>query len=118
MAQKRAVVEIPQTFGDEYGRSIAVLPFSDISREKDQEYFCEGLAEEILNALSRITSTTLPSMGVPGPAPSSQSGLLRVAAGADGWLLLISPLAASRLLITTAMNRLITTNTAMTIKLA
>jgi hypothetical protein len=45
MAQQRAVVEIPQTFGEEYGLSIAVLPFSGISSEKDQEYFCEGMAE-------------------------------------------------------------------------
>jgi serine/threonine protein kinase/cytochrome c-type biogenesis protein CcmH/NrfG len=35
-------------------RSIAVLPFADLSREKDQAYFCEGIAEEILVALSRI----------------------------------------------------------------
>jgi serine/threonine protein kinase/Flp pilus assembly protein TadD len=31
--------------------SIAVLPFVDMSREKDQGYFCEGIAEEIINAL-------------------------------------------------------------------
>jgi TolB-like protein/Flp pilus assembly protein TadD len=35
-------------------RSIAVLPFRDLSRERDQDYFCEGMAEEILGALSRI----------------------------------------------------------------
>jgi len=34
--------------------SIAVLPFTDMSQEKDQGYFCEGVAEEILNALSQI----------------------------------------------------------------
>ena len=34
--------------------SIAVLPFADMSREKDQGYFCEGIAEEIINALCRI----------------------------------------------------------------
>ncbi len=34
--------------------SIAVLPFSDLSREKDQEYFCEGMAEEISGALARL----------------------------------------------------------------
>jgi adenylate cyclase len=34
--------------------SIAVLPFADMSAEKDQVYFCEGVAEEILNALTRI----------------------------------------------------------------
>jgi serine/threonine-protein kinase len=34
--------------------SIAVLPFADMSPQKDQEYFSDGLAEEILNALTQI----------------------------------------------------------------
>ena len=34
--------------------SVAVLPFVDMSEEKDQDYFCEGVAEEILNSLARI----------------------------------------------------------------
>jgi TolB-like protein/Tfp pilus assembly protein PilF len=34
--------------------SIAVLPFQDMSPQKDQEYFCEGISEEIINALTRI----------------------------------------------------------------
>jgi len=34
--------------------SIAVLPFTDMSQEKDQGYFCEGVAEAILNALTKI----------------------------------------------------------------
>jgi TolB-like protein len=34
--------------------SIAVLPFRDMSPEKDQEYFCDGMAEEIINALVKI----------------------------------------------------------------
>jgi TolB-like protein/Tfp pilus assembly protein PilF len=34
--------------------SIAVLPFSDLSPARDFEYFGEGLAEEILDALSRV----------------------------------------------------------------
>lgn len=33
----------------EYSRSIAVLPFSNISADSDQEYFCDGIAEEIIN---------------------------------------------------------------------
>jgi TolB-like protein/tetratricopeptide (TPR) repeat protein len=35
--------------------SIAVLPFVNMSGDKDQEYFSEGLTEELLNSLSRIT---------------------------------------------------------------
>jgi serine/threonine-protein kinase len=34
--------------------SIAVLPFVNISGDKDQEYFSDGLSEELLNALSRV----------------------------------------------------------------
>jgi len=34
-------------------RSIAVLPFTDLSQAQDQEWFADGLAEEILNALMR-----------------------------------------------------------------
>lgn len=34
--------------------SIAVLPFANISADEDNEYFCDGLAEELLNALSKI----------------------------------------------------------------
>jgi TolB-like protein len=35
--------------------SIAVLPFSDMSAERDQAYLGDGVAEEILNALVKVT---------------------------------------------------------------
>jgi adenylate cyclase len=34
--------------------SVAILAFSDMSAERDQEYFCDGIAEEIINALCCI----------------------------------------------------------------
>ncbi|MFH1312450.1 MAG: protein kinase [Candidatus Eisenbacteria bacterium] len=34
--------------------SIAVLPFRDMSPQKDQEYFCDGMAEELINALVKV----------------------------------------------------------------
>ncbi len=34
--------------------SIVVLPFVDMSPERDQEYFCHGITEEIINGLSRV----------------------------------------------------------------
>jgi serine/threonine protein kinase/tetratricopeptide (TPR) repeat protein len=46
-AQARAVAK-----GD--APAIAVLPFVDMSQGKDQDYFCEGMAEEIISALSVI----------------------------------------------------------------
>jgi len=38
----------------ERGTSIAVLAFSDMSAAKDQDWFCDGVAEEILNALTPL----------------------------------------------------------------
>lgn len=34
--------------------SIAVLPFRDMSPQKDQDYFCEGIAEELIDALVKV----------------------------------------------------------------
>ncbi len=35
-------------------KSIAVLPFTDLSSGHDQSHFCDGLAEELINTLTRI----------------------------------------------------------------
>ena len=37
-----------------FENSIAVLPFQDMSPEKDQEYFCDGMTEEIINVLTHV----------------------------------------------------------------
>lgn len=42
-----------ESFGN---NSIAVLPFDDLSPSRDQAYFSEGLAEELLNMLASIPS--------------------------------------------------------------
>ncbi|MGH7499913.1 MAG: protein kinase domain-containing protein [Gemmatimonadales bacterium] len=42
-------------------RSIGVLPFADMSPTKDQDYFCEGIAEEIINALTKIDALQVAS---------------------------------------------------------
>jgi serine/threonine protein kinase/Tfp pilus assembly protein PilF len=34
--------------------SIVVLPFTDMSPSRDQEYFCDGIAEELINSLTHI----------------------------------------------------------------
>ncbi|MFC2165970.1 protein kinase [Acidobacteriota bacterium] len=41
--------------------SIAVLPFEDLSPDKDQEYFCDGLAESIINALTKVKDLRVPA---------------------------------------------------------
>jgi TolB-like protein len=39
---------------DDQGTSIAVLPFVNMSPDPDQEYFSDGISEELLNVLSRV----------------------------------------------------------------
>ncbi len=48
-------------------KSIAVLPFTDMSEKKDQEYFADGMAEEILDILAKV-----PSLKVIGRTSSFQ----------------------------------------------
>jgi hypothetical protein len=40
-------------------KSIAVLPFVDLSEKKDQEYFADGIAEEVLDRLSKVPRTCI-----------------------------------------------------------
>jgi serine/threonine protein kinase/tetratricopeptide (TPR) repeat protein len=42
-------------------KSVAVLPFADMSAESNNEYFTDGMAEEIINALTRIQSLRVAS---------------------------------------------------------
>ena len=41
--------------------SIAVLPFDDMSEKGNQQYFCDGIAEEILNALCKVANLRVAS---------------------------------------------------------
>jgi TolB-like protein len=44
-----------QTSLESYGeKSIAVLPFADLSPDRDHEYFADGIAEELLNVLAKV----------------------------------------------------------------
>ena len=52
IAQPTAAVSITD-------KSIAVLPFTDMSEKHDQEYFGDGMAEEILDLLVKIPGLTV-----------------------------------------------------------
>ncbi len=55
--------------------SVAILPFADLSAERDQRYFCDGLAAELIGALSRVEGLRV--------APRSSSIRFRNAADAQ-----------------------------------
>ncbi|MBS0579734.1 MAG: TIR domain-containing protein [Proteobacteria bacterium] len=42
-------------------KSVAVLPFTDMSEKHDQEYFSDGLSEELIDVLSRIPNLRVPA---------------------------------------------------------
>jgi TolB-like protein len=57
LTDKFLLSEGPETITGEIvtlGQSIAVLPFVNISSDKEQEYFSDGITEEILNALASV----------------------------------------------------------------
>jgi adenylate cyclase len=45
----------------EAGASVAILPFADLSSAKDQDWFCDGLAEEIIDALCCVRGVRVAS---------------------------------------------------------
>jgi len=55
------VMETTDDVASASGPSIAVLPFPDMSAEKDQEHFCDGLTEEFMNVLTRIPNLRVAS---------------------------------------------------------
>ncbi|MBZ5589863.1 MAG: protein kinase [Acidobacteriia bacterium] len=51
---------VPEAAGDDVP-SIAVLPFADMSSARDQDYFCEGIAEELIHALTKLPNLRVAS---------------------------------------------------------
>jgi TolB-like protein/Tfp pilus assembly protein PilF len=66
---KHVAAELPTTAAADVvtDNSIAVLPFTDMNEKKDQEYFADGIAEEVLNRLAKV-----PGLKVVGRASSFQ----------------------------------------------
>jgi len=60
-ALAQLLAEKPSAAAVESQPSIAVLPFVNMSGDKEQEYFSDGLAEEIINALAKIPGLKIPA---------------------------------------------------------
>jgi TolB-like protein len=57
----RAAESPPDPLAAAYENSIAVLPFADMSPGRDQDFFCEGMSEEIINALGGVAEVRVAS---------------------------------------------------------
>ena len=53
--------ETETTPASQWKNSIAVLPFVDMSPQKDQEYFCDGMTEDLINRLSNVRDLRVPA---------------------------------------------------------
>jgi TolB-like protein/Flp pilus assembly protein TadD len=60
--------------------AIAVFPFADLSAERDQRYFCEGVAEEILTSLARVDGLCVASRSASFRLRPEETGLREAAA--------------------------------------
>jgi TolB-like protein/Tfp pilus assembly protein PilF len=65
-----------QTFGD---KSIAVLPFMNLSGDPDQEYFSDGMSEQLLDLLSRIPELRVISRTSAFAFKGKQIGMQKIA---------------------------------------
>ncbi len=54
LAEAASSAAAPQVVMKEDSASIAVLPFANLSADKENEYFSDGLAEEIINVLAKV----------------------------------------------------------------
>jgi adenylate cyclase len=56
-----ATTLVAATVPSSHRASIAILPFADLSQAKDQDWFCDGLAEEIIDALCCVSGLRVAS---------------------------------------------------------
>ncbi len=56
---KRVTVQVPVAASTD--KSIAVLPFVDMSEKHDQEYFADGMSEELLDLLAQVPHLKVPA---------------------------------------------------------
>jgi TolB-like protein/Tfp pilus assembly protein PilF len=77
-AQAGTSASLPET-QEIQNNTIAVLPFSDLSQAGDQEYFSDGIAEEILNVLVRVEALQVTSRTSAFQFKGSQKGIPAIA---------------------------------------
>ena len=59
--KKMETADAKELSGEKDLPSIAVLPFVNMSADPEQDYFCDGMAEELINALTKIENIHVPA---------------------------------------------------------
>ena len=77
--KKNAAVQSPATGSAIPEKSIAVLPFDNLSRDPDNAYFCEGVQDEILTRLAKVSDLKVVSRTSTQHFKSSPDNLPQIA---------------------------------------
>jgi len=77
--KKNAKVQPPPTGSAIPEKSIAVLPFENLSRDPDNAYFCEGMQDEILTRLAKVSDLKVVSRTSTQHFKSSPDNLPQIA---------------------------------------
>jgi len=77
--KKNAAVQPPPTGSAIPEKSIAVLPFDNLSRDPDNAYFCEGVQDEILTRLAKVSDLKVVSRTSTQHFKSSPDNLPQIA---------------------------------------
>ena len=64
--QRAAITAAPGEGGAVDAKSVAVLPFADLSQAKDQDYFSDGMSEELLTGVAETPHATIERGGYGG----------------------------------------------------
>ena len=67
-------------------KTIVVLPFADMSPQKDQEYFCDGMTEEIITDLSHVHELLVISRSSAMTFKGSSKTVRDIARSTDRWI--------------------------------
>jgi TolB-like protein/Tfp pilus assembly protein PilF len=78
--REAAAVDATATEVTRLANSIAVLPFTNISNDPDNEYFCDGVSEEILNKLSEMRPLNVIGRTSSFAFKNSDTGIERISA--------------------------------------
>src|SRR5262245_38218139 len=80
LADSQAAAGTGRAGGERLPNSIAVLPFVNISNDPDNEYVCDGISEEILNALSQVRELNVIGRTSSFAFKGSDAGIDRISA--------------------------------------
>jgi TolB-like protein len=67
-------------------RSLAVLPLENLSGDKDQEYFADGMTDELITDLGKISALRVTSRNLGDAVPEGNKAAGRDRAGIERWM--------------------------------